>query len=162
MMSDLHESGVVRLRPVKVEDLPQMFEMQLDPESNVMAGTKPRGREQYFEMWGRNLKEPGIRSRVIEVNGEIVGSMACFQAEGQDCLGYWIARQWWGKGIASRAVKMFLLEERRRPLRATARSNNAASRRILEKCGFEFVEEKMGEETERFLGCEIAVYILKC
>lgn len=161
MLSGKNEAGAVRLRPVAEGDLPRMFEIQLDPESNVMAGTKPRTREVFFGNWVKYFGDEKIRSRVIEVEGEIAGSVACFQAEGKDCLGYWIARRHWGKGIASRAVKMFLTEEERRPLHATAASANAASRRILEKCGFELVEEKMGEETERFLKCEIAEYVLK-
>jgi len=33
----------VRLRPVQPGDLPRMYDMQLDPESNRMAVTIPRG-----------------------------------------------------------------------------------------------------------------------
>jgi len=138
-----------------------MFEIQMEPESNTMAGTKPRTREVFFTNWDKYFADEQIRARVIEVHGEIAGSVACFQADGKNCLGYWMAKEFWGKGLASRAVKMFLEEETRRPLHATAASANTASRRSLEKCGFELVEEKMGEETERFVKCQIADYVLK-
>jgi RimJ/RimL family protein N-acetyltransferase len=56
---------------------------------------------------------------------------------------------------------MFLAEERRRPLHATTVSTNAASRRILEKCGFRFVGVRMGEESERYLPGELAEFVLE-
>lgn len=151
----------LRLRPTTAADLPALFEMQCDPESNQMAGTKPRTREVYFAAWEGHLANPALRSRVIEIDGEIVGSIARFQAEGRDCVGYWIARAHWGKGIASRALAMFLREETRRPLHATAARTNAPSHRILEKCGFRCVGFRMGEETERFVAREIADFLLE-
>ncbi len=158
-------SEVLRLRPVVPGDLPVLFELQADPESNVMAGTKPRTREVFFAVWERIFADPGVNARVIEVSGErgveIVGSISRFQAEGRDSVGYWIARAHWGKGVASRALALFLLEERRRPLHATAARSNAPSRRILEKNGFRCVGYRVGEETERFSAREIADFVLE-
>lgn len=150
----------IRLRPVAQTDLPALFEFQSDPESNNMAGTKPRTREAFFAAWERNLADPGINARVIELDGALVGSIARFQADGHDAVGYWIARPYWGKGIASHALAAFLAEEPRRPLHATADSNNAPSRRILEKCGFRLRGLRMGEETDRFIAREIADSVL--
>ncbi len=149
------------LRPLHPGDLLTLYELQIDPESNQMAGTKPRTREAFFAVWERVLLDPNINSRVIEVGGAIVGSVSCFQAEGRDCVGYWIARSHWGRGIASRALPMFLADERRRPLHATAARANAASHRVLEKCGFRCVGFRMGEETDRFLAREIADFVLE-
>jgi RimJ/RimL family protein N-acetyltransferase len=56
---------------------------------------------------------------------------------------------------------LFLGEELRRPLHATADRNNTPSRRILEKCGFRCVGFRMGEETERFVAREIAEFVLE-
>lgn len=158
-------AGAVRLRPAGRGDLPVLFEMQCDSEGNDMAGTKPRTYEAFIAAWERHLADPAINTRVIEIDGangpEVVGSISCFQADGHDCVGYWIAREHWGRGIASRALRMFLGEERRRPLHATTASNNAPSRHILEKCGFRCVGLRMGEETERFVAREIADYVLE-
>jgi len=150
----------IRLRTVEPVDLPVMFEIQTDPESNHMAGTKPRTRDAYFSTWYRNFADPGVNARVIEIDGEIVGVISRFQAEGHDSVGYWISRSHWGKGIASRALTMFLLEERCRPLHATAARSNARSRQILEKCGFRHLGFRMGEETDRYLAREIADFVL--
>jgi RimJ/RimL family protein N-acetyltransferase len=158
-------ADAIRLRPTGPGDLPALFEIQTDPEGNVMAGTKPRTREAFFAAWERNFADPGVNARVIEIDGvrglEVVGSIACFPADGRDCIGYWIARAHWGKGIASRAVLVFLGEERRRPLHATTARTNAPSQRILEKCGFRCVGFRMEEETERFVAREIAEYVLE-
>ncbi|MCE9619972.1 MAG: GNAT family N-acetyltransferase [Planctomycetes bacterium] len=156
---------MIRLRPTGPGDLPAIFEMQSDPESNEMAGTKPRTREVFFAAWERNLTDPGVNSRVIEIDGargpETVGTINRFQADGHDCVGYLIARAHWGKGIASRALTMFLAEERRRPLHVTTDRGNAVSRHILEKNGFRFTGQRMGEETDRYIAREIVDYILE-
>jgi RimJ/RimL family protein N-acetyltransferase len=152
---DLH------LRPIGPEDLHALFEFQSDPESNQMAGTKPRSREVFLATWQGHFANPKINARVIEVGGEIVGSLACFEAEERDCVGYWLARAHWGRGIASRALAIFLRDERRRPLHATACSANAASLQILEKCGFRRVGVRMGEETERYLAREVVEFVLE-
>jgi len=155
----------IRLRPTEPGDLPVLFAMQCDPAGNEMAGTKPRTREVFFATWERIFADAGVNSRVIEVSREgvveVVGGVSCFQAEGHDCVGYWIARAHWGQGVASRALALFLGEERRRPLHATAARTNAPSRRILEKCGFRCVGFRMGEETERFVGREMAEFVLE-
>lgn len=165
---DAHErnSGLptIHLRPTTPADLPELFDIQSDPQSNDMAGTKPRTREAFFSIWASHFTNPDINSRVIlldNVNGpELVGGISRFQADGVDCVGYWVARPHWGKGIASRALQLFLAEDSRRPLHATAARANLASRHILEKCGFRCTGFRMGEETDRFIGCEIAEFVL--
>jgi RimJ/RimL family protein N-acetyltransferase len=161
MPSSGQSSPAIRLRRTAPSDLGAMFEMQSDPASNNMAGTKPRTREVFFAAWEKILADPGVNSRVIEMNGEVVGSISRFQADGHDCIGYWIARPHWGKGIASRALELFLAEEPRRPLHATAARSNAFSHRILQKCGFRCTGYRMGEETERYVAREIADFVLE-
>lgn len=151
----------MRLRATLPADVPMLFTLQNDPEANQMAGTKPRSREAFFAVWEKIFTDPNVRSRVIEVDGVVAGGVSCFQAEGRDALGYWIAKQHWGRGIASRAVAVFLQEEPRRPLHATVARANARSQRVLEKCGFRLVEFRMGEETERYVGCELAEFVLE-
>lgn len=158
-------ADAIRLRPVTPADLAAMFEMQSDPQSNDMAGTKPRTREAFFAVWAQIFPNPAINSRIIELgsgaDAKIVGSISCFQADGHNCIGYWISKKHWGKGVASRALQMFLLEEPRRPLHATAATSNAPSHRILEKAGFRRVGTRMGEETDRFIPREIADFLLE-
>ncbi len=158
----------VQLRPVLPSDVPELFELQCDPASNELAGTKPRSRENFFATWERSLADTRVNARIIELHRPsawtIVGSIACFQVEElgtlRDMLGYWIARPYWGVGIASIAASLFLAQEQRRPLLATAASANSASRKILERNGFRLIGVRMGEETDRYLATEIAEYTL--
>jgi RimJ/RimL family protein N-acetyltransferase len=84
-----------------------------------------------------------------------VGHIASFDLDGQREVTYWIGRQDWGKGIATRALQQFLTTiEVARPLYARAASDNTGSIRVLEKCGFTRVgagrafAHGRGEETE--------------
>ncbi len=154
----------IRLRLTRPDDLPALFDMQAEPESNAMAGTKPRTQEAFDAVWARIFAEQNVNAMVIEIEEahgpRIVGSVSRFPAKDRDWVGYWIARSHWGKGIASRALRMFLAEERRRPLYASTASANARSRRILEKCGFRCMGLHQEGESERFLAREIAEYVL--
>jgi RimJ/RimL family protein N-acetyltransferase len=51
-------------------------------------------------------------------------------------VGYWIGREFWGRGLATRALSAFLHEVEERPIYAGVAETNVASIRVLEKCGF--------------------------
>lgn len=172
----------IRLRRTEPRDLEALFAIQSDPAANAMAGTKPRPREVFFSRWDYIFKDPKVNGLVIELRTgeadtfELVGSIACFQtdptgsteaaralepSEQINCVGYWIAREHWGCGIASRALALFLQQETRRPLHATTAANNAASRHILERAGFRCTGTRWGEETDRFLARDVAEFVLE-
>lgn len=56
-------------------------------------------------------------------------------------VGYWIGREFWGRGIASAALGQFLRAEVARPLNARVAKHNTASIRVLRKAGFVLVGE---------------------
>ncbi len=89
------------------------------------------------------------------------GLSLCFQREGRDLVGYWIAKEHWGKGIASRALGLLLQEVPRRPLGAFAAKANAASVRVLERHGFKMINCVMREAKDRFVACEVAEFVLE-
>lgn len=151
----------VRLRPVEPGDLTRMFEIQLDPEANRMAVTNPRSAEVFDAHWAASLADPHVSARAILLGEEVVGIVSCFPREGQDHVGYWIDRAHWGKGIASRALQLLLSEVTKRPLTATAATSNAASLRILQKCGFVVVKVHHSPATDRYPACELAVLELQ-
>lgn len=72
-------------------------------------------------------------------------------------VSYWIGKEYWGKGIATRALSEFLSELTDRPLYARAAKDHLASLRVLEKCRFAIVGEDKGfasargRETEEFV-----------
>ena len=71
-------------------------------------------------------------------NGLAYGSLGAFVApwSGQLEVTYWIGREFWGKGIATKALAVFLSSVKPRPLYARTAKDNIASLRVLEKCGF--------------------------
>jgi RimJ/RimL family protein N-acetyltransferase len=151
----------VSLRPVQPGDLPRLDELQLDPESNRMAVTIPRIGEAFDAHWAKALDDPAVSARAILVGGALVGFVSCFPRDRQDHVGYWIDRALWGQGIASRALHRLLREVARRPLVATAATSNAASLRVLQKCGFVIEQVRLAPATERHPACEEAVLLLR-
>jgi len=151
----------VCLRPVQPGDLPRMYELQLDPESNHMAVTIPRIGEAFDSHWANALGDPAITARAIFFGEALVGFISCFPREGQDQVGYWIDRAYWGKGIASRALHLLLQEVVKRPLVATAATGNGASLRVLQKCGFDIEIVRLSPANERHPECEEAVLVLR-
>ena len=151
----------IRLRPVQPGDLPRIYDLQLDPESNSMAVTIPRTREAFDSHWANVLADPGITACVVLVGEELVGTISCFPMDGQDHVGYWIDRSYWGMGIASKALHLLLQEVAKRPLIAAAATSNGASLRVLQKCGFVVERVRLSPASDRFLECEEAVFVLR-
>ncbi|HVK18345.1 MAG TPA: GNAT family N-acetyltransferase [Fimbriiglobus sp.] len=150
----------VRLRPVEPGDLPRMYDFQLDPDSNRMAVTIPRTREAFDSHWAKSLGDPANIVRAILLDEAFVGYVCCFPMDGQDHVGYWIDRAYWGKGIASRALHL-LREVTARPLVATAATSNGGSLRVLQKCGFVVERVRLSPATDRYPECEEAVHVLR-
>ena len=133
----------VVLREVVEDDLPILFEHQIDPVAYGMAGFTPRDRDAFMEHWRRNiLGDASSEKRTIVCDGEVVGHVVCFDRDGKREVGYWIAREHWGRGIATEALSRFLAEIPERPLYAGVIRGNVASVRVLEKCGFRVESEE--------------------
>src|SRR5690242_20911713 len=106
--------GSVELRDVSVEDLDIFFEHQLDPEATTMAGFPSRERAAFLAHWHRVLgNETGLKQTIL-YNGQVAGNIVSFDSSGERDVGYWLGKQYWGKGIASRALRLFLDYEQRR------------------------------------------------
>lgn len=107
--------------------------------------------------------------RAIEADGHAVGSIALFR--GSDVysrtaeLGYWLAEEYWGKGIMTRAVRQ-MCEEGAEHWDDLARiyaepfAHNAASRRVLEKAGFTLEGVLRQSVYKRYEICDSCMYAL--
>jgi len=129
-------SGTVRLREVEDGDLAIFFEHQADPISSLMAAFPSRERGPFEEVWGRIRRKGGVSARTILFDGQVAGNILCFERGGETLIGYWLGREFWGKGIATRALTQFLSIVKHRPLHARVAKHNTRSIRVLEKCGF--------------------------
>lgn len=137
----------VILREVINSDLEAFFEHEQDPQAVYMAAftsEDPADRAAFDDHWQRIQANPAILIRTIDVDGQVAGHIAAFERDGEAEVTYWLGREYWGKGIATRSLQVFLELEKRRPIYGRAAKDNRASIRVLEKCGFRLVGEERG------------------
>jgi RimJ/RimL family protein N-acetyltransferase len=137
------------LREVAEGDLDALFEQQADPESSAMAAVPSRDRPAFDAHWRRIRADESVVIRVIDVDGEAAGHVLSWPSEGRRYIGYWLAREFWGRGLATAALAEFIGELRERPLHALVSTDNVASISVLEKCGFVEVgpaDDKLADE----------------
>ena len=137
---DQNESGAaisgVRLRAVQDSDLPIFFEHQRDPEAIRMAAFPGREWDAFLAHWTKIRADPSDLLQTILADGQVAGNIGSWEEEGERAVGYWLGREYWGRGIATQALAAFLRQVPTRPLYARVVQHNVASRRVLEKCGF--------------------------
>lgn len=134
----------VILRDVTEGDLPVFFEHQLAPEATRMASFPARDRNAFMAHWTRILADETVFTRTILFDGHVAGNIVSFVHSGEREVGYWVGKEFWGKGIATQALSEFLDQIETRPLYAHVARHNIGSIRVLEKCGFRI----SGEEPE--------------
>ena len=156
-MSDDADAARVRLRNIDPNDLPTLYEFQLDKESNQLAAVNPRNTDQFHGHWDKILHDTSVTVRAVQVGGQLAGCISCFNSDGQDSIGYWIGREFWGRGIATQALSLLLDDVSIRPLHARVAVSNTASLRVLEKCGFKIVGHQHSSADERYQECEEAL-----
>lgn len=134
----------ILLRNVQESDLLTFFEHQRDPVAYQMAAFPSRDREAFMAHWAKIMQDENVILRTILFEGQIAGNVVSFKMSGEWEVGYWLGREFWGKGIATQALSAFLEEVTMRPLYAHVARHNIASQRVLEKCGFVVSGEDKG------------------
>lgn len=131
----------VHLRHVRDDDLPTLFEHQMDPEANRMANFDARDRDAFMAHWASILVDETVVARTVVHRDAVAGNVVSWTHDDERDVGYWIGRDHWGKGVATAALSAFLEELDTRPLYAHVAAHNAGSIRVLEKCGFERTDD---------------------
>lgn len=119
-----------------------------------MAAFPARDRETFMAHWTRILADKTVITKTILFEGNVAGNIASFIQSGEREVGYWVGKEYWGKGVATQALSAFLRHvQTRRPLYAHVARHNIASVRVLQKCGFELSDQdaeglilKLGDE----------------
>jgi ribosomal-protein-alanine N-acetyltransferase len=97
------------------------------------------------EWWiSTGAKQSGSVTRVIEYQEQFVGSIGIHPQTGWRShlaeIGYWVAEEHWGKGIATAALAQMtdygFTSLQLRKLYASVLASNLPSMRVLEKCGY--------------------------
>ena len=135
----------VRLRAPREEDSEPLFALEADPRvAHMAAFGKPRTPEAWPAHWALITTTPGTTTRIVEVDRAFAGMACCYPMDGTLDVGYSILPAYWGRGVASAALRLLLAEIAHRPLAARVAEDNAASQRVLEKAGFRAVDRQMG------------------
>ena len=135
----------ILLRAPLETDLPILFEQQIDPQAVAMAAFPSRDRGPFMLHWEKIMKDKAVTVRVIIFKGKVAGHVLSWKQDYDQNVGYWLGREFWGKGIASTALAEFLKIVQTRPLYAHVASHNLASKHVLEKSGFSALDESNGE-----------------
>ncbi|MGA8612757.1 MAG: GNAT family N-acetyltransferase [Xanthobacteraceae bacterium] len=79
---------------------------------------------------------------LITFDGALIGGCGVAQSDSGPELGYWVGVPFWGQGFATEAARAIIDHAfgslGHEVLEAGARVSNPASRRVLEKCGFQW------------------------
>ena|SRR5688572_15413453 len=134
----------IQLRNVTEADLQSFFEHQLDLDAIEMAAFPARDRDAFKAHWAKIMADDSVILKTVLFNEHVAGNMVSFEMSGKREVGYWIGKEYWGKGIATKALAAFLDYVKTRPLYAHVAKHNVGSRRVLEKCGFTIVGEDKG------------------
>jgi RimJ/RimL family protein N-acetyltransferase len=140
-------AGDVSLRDVLAEDISTFYEQQLEPEGTEMAAFPPRAREEHAAHWQKVLSDPTTVNRTIVTGGRVAGNVVSWIQDGHRELGYWLGKEYWGRGIATAALTLFLDVVTERPLQAWVAAHNRGSLRVLEKVGFTVAPEQPEPDT---------------
>ncbi len=139
--------GTCRLRPFHIEDAASIARHADD--RGVWINLRDRFPHPYTLDDARGwiahvLAGSRMTDFAIEVEGEAVGGIG--YVPGEDVsrrsaeVGYWLGRAYWGRGIATAAVRALTVQLLARPefdrLHATVFAWNPASARVLEKAGY--------------------------
>ena len=131
----------IRLRAVEDADLPIFLTHQDDPVAAAMAAFATREPTAFYAHWAEIRADPTNVTRTILADDVVIGDIVSWVEDGRREVGYWLARDVWGRGYATEALRLLLEEVPDRPMQARVADHNIASRRVLEHLGFVRVGE---------------------
>jgi [ribosomal protein S5]-alanine N-acetyltransferase len=158
------ESERLCFRPHEAADLDSFCAMEMDAEVRRYVGGYPRTRENAERKFPsgqlrEGLGRLGVWATVLKSNGQYIGRCGLYPhidsagetVAGEATLSFYIAREYWGQGLASEAALAFVefgwKQLHLDRIVATVQVGNAASVRILEKLGFALVATERGERS---------------
>ena len=158
-----HNKIDIKLRATEVSDLNVLFQFQQDKASGYLAAFMPKDptdKPAFLNKYIKLLDDPTVNNQTIIFDNTIVGSIAKFVLEGDTEITYWIDRNYWGRGIATKALEMFLSIENARPILGRVAFDNFGSQKVLEKCGFVKIGSDKGFANARQMEIEEFIYKL--
>jgi RimJ/RimL family protein N-acetyltransferase len=131
------------LRAPRQEDAKRVASLVNDRRiaENTTRIPHPYGIEDAQEWIGAAISQSAA-IYLMTVGGEVIGACGLEPRDGVPEIGYWVGVPFWGSGYATEAARGLIDhafgECSHEVLTSGARVSNPASRRVLEKCGFQW------------------------
>ncbi|TWU30022.1 GNAT family N-acetyltransferase [Bythopirellula polymerisocia] len=94
----------VSIRNVYESDLSIFYQQQLDEEATHMAAIPARNYQAFMSHWEKGMGEETTNLQTIVFNGDVAGNIVSWEQSDECNVGYWLGKEYWGKGIASAAL----------------------------------------------------------
>lgn len=143
------ETDRIILRPWTDSDAEALYKYASDPEVGPRAGWPPHNSlEESLDIIRTVFHNDTTWAIVLKETGEAIGAMGYGPScdcnlpsrEGEPTVGYWVARPYWGRGICTEALRLMISNIQSDTEIASLISghftDNPASGRVMEKCGF--------------------------
>jgi RimJ/RimL family protein N-acetyltransferase len=155
------DTGRLVLRPPHVNDADDIVRLADNPRVATMLGSMPHpytaADAQAFLKKAEDGGDLGCVYAVTRAgSGEFMGVCGLHEDPARfelPFIGYWLGEPYWGRGYATEAARamtgLFFKVTDRPQLMITCRTDNIASRRVIEKCGG--VYWKSGESLNKVL-----------
>lgn len=145
------ETERLKFRSHEARDEPDFVAMHTDVAVRRYVGGKPWTREKAVARFaGQYLWKPtdvfGLWATIYREEDRYIGACGLTRADGAIHLGYYIARPYWGRGLATEAARAFVdvaFSRLNLPrVCADVEKGHVASQHVLEKLGFAFTMEE--------------------
>jgi len=132
----------VQLRPVVKSDIALFFEHHLElrplPAGASIADLDSR-KATFVDRWEQMRSDERVLARTIVWKGAVTGYVVHLIQRDKPSISCWLGRDYWGKGVATQAVRDFLDLIEKRPVYARVAYDNLAAMQVFRKTGFEIV-----------------------
>ena len=142
-------SNRLLLRPWEDDDAPLLYRYASDPDVGPRAGWAPhQSVEESLHIIQTVFRNPTTWAIVLKDSDLLVGAIGYGPScecnlparEGEPTVGYWIAKPFWNQGLCTEALQLMVTHIRQttsiRSLISGHFTDNPASGRVMEKCGF--------------------------
>ena len=147
------ETERLLFREPEMQDLDAYCAMEMDPEVRRFVGGYPRTREEAEQSFRKGRRQKGrlpFYAMLYKAENRYIGRCGLHPVPGGAVgLGFYVAKAYWGRGLATEAARVFVdygFQELKLPrIISSVEVGNAASVRVLQKLGFRCVRREEGE-----------------
>lgn len=136
----------IKLRNFRLEDAANVAKLVGDEEVSRWTSNIPfpYSEKDAIEWISTTVSATASCRYAVELDGRLVACVSYWPHEPDGVeVGYWVGREFWGNGICTKALTRLLASSgfpSRTDVFAKVMAQNYGSQRVLEKCGFSFLQ----------------------